>query len=85
MPKVTLEFNLPEEKSEYETTIQAGAMHSIIWDLDNHILRSAIKYESIDDPKLLELLNKDKEHTIEVLQAVRDILTKLVNEYDVKL
>jgi len=85
MPKAILEFNLPEEREEYETTCKAGAMHSILWELDMTYLRSAIKYESSSDNKLAELLKNNPENTLAVLEAVREQLYLLLNEYDVKL
>lgn len=43
MAKVTLTFNLPEEKSEYRITSKAEDMYSIIYDLANR-LREWTKY-----------------------------------------
>ena len=85
MPKAILEFNLPEEREEYETTCKAGAMHCILWELDMTYLRSALKYESSSDPKLAELLKTHPEITVSVLEAVREQLYELFNEYEVKL
>ena len=31
MPKVTIEFSLPDEREEYEITHRAAAAHSAIW------------------------------------------------------
>jgi len=43
-----LEFNLPEQKEEYQVCIEGGACHSAIWDMLNH-LRSKLKYEELDE------------------------------------
>ena len=50
--KAILEFNLPEEQSEYQTANQAGALHSILWDLDNELrnnLKHGHKFKTADD------------------------------------
>ena len=41
--KATLEFNLPDEALEFETTVNAAKMYTILWDLDQW-LRSNTKY-----------------------------------------
>lgn len=43
MPKVTIEFQLPEEQHEYEVASQSDKMQSFIWDFSQH-LRSWYKY-----------------------------------------
>jgi hypothetical protein len=43
MPKVTIEFHLPEEQREYEVCTQANNMQSFIWDFCQQ-LRSWQKY-----------------------------------------
>ena len=48
MPKAILEFNLPEEQTEFETAVAAGKLVSIIANLDEK-LRSKIKYEETSD------------------------------------
>lgn len=51
MPKATLTFNLPEERHEYELTLKAGKMASIIDEFTN-ICRAKTKYATgkEDDP-----------------------------------
>jgi len=43
--KVTLHFNLPEEKSEYDLVNKSSDMYCILWNFDQW-LRSEIKYGS---------------------------------------
>jgi hypothetical protein len=44
MPKVTKEFKLPEEQTEFEISNNASGYLSVIWDLDQ-MLRNKIKHE----------------------------------------
>jgi hypothetical protein len=52
MPKVTIEFNLPEESEEYKITTNAMEYYCALCDLDND-LRNALKhghaYKTIDE------------------------------------
>jgi len=41
--KTIIEFNLPEDREEYELAINAGKIQTLIDDLDNY-LRGQIKY-----------------------------------------
>lgn len=43
MPKVILEFTLPEEKSEADIALNAGKYSLCIWDIEEH-LRKELKY-----------------------------------------
>jgi hypothetical protein len=43
MPKVTITFNLPEEKSEYETCLNAGNYSALVYEFTN-LLREKVKY-----------------------------------------
>jgi len=43
MPKVTFEFNLPEEQREYEVASQANKMQTFLWDFSQQ-LRAWRKY-----------------------------------------
>lgn len=47
MPKVTLEFNLPDEKAEYEIAIKAGSYYSVLWDMQEYFMR---KYKHKEVP-----------------------------------
>lgn len=57
MPKVILEYNLPEESEEYELAMNGSKYHSILWELQNYA-RTLRKY---DERKVLpkeEIVNK---------------------------
>lgn len=57
MPTVTLKFNLPEEREEYETTMKASDYASVLWDLDQTHLRGATKYDTIPTTVLQEIIS----------------------------
>lgn len=58
--KVALYFKLPEEQEEYETTMKAGAMSSVLFKVRNELFRPARKH-GYTDPKLQELLESFEE------------------------
>jgi hypothetical protein len=74
MPKAILEFNLPEEQSEFETTTNAEKYYSILWELDQY-LRNSIKYASDEIPQA----------NIDTFQMVRDELWQLLDEKNLNL
>ncbi len=51
MPKAILEFNLPEEKTEWEPTCNAMKYCFIISEIVNR-LRNAIKHQNLDETEL---------------------------------
>jgi hypothetical protein len=59
--KVTIEFNLPDEKIEYELFNDASKMHSVLWEMDQW-LRSQVKYPS-------EKISDDEYKTYEKARA----------------
>lgn len=97
--KATLEFNLPEEREEYELTLQASKMSLLIWHFENDFLRANLKYGIGHD--LLHEIKKEvatvneyssgedraevpTELDIElVLEAVRNIWYRMKDENDV--
>ena len=44
MSKGKLEFNLPEERSEFDMARNAGAYYSALWNIMNNVLRNRIKH-----------------------------------------
>lgn len=46
--KATLEFNLPEDKIEWDNAVRADAMYASLWDLSQE-LRTLWKYEELND------------------------------------
>ena len=81
--KATLEFNLPEETEEYETTMSASKMSSFIHEMVNGGLRSVTKYDNfeilqdIDKEKLTE---KEHELVQNVIQSVRSYIARTLDE-----
>ena len=74
MPKITVEYNLPEEQDEFDTANNAGKYYSVLWDLDQY-LRNFVKYPSDrEDPILTDTMAK-----------VRDELWKLMKEHNLDL
>jgi hypothetical protein len=45
-----LKFNLPEERPEFELTVDAAKWYSVCWDMDQY-LRSQTKYAPDDMPE----------------------------------
>jgi len=72
--KAILEFNLPDDKEEYEIISKAFDLHHVLWELDQD-LRAKIKYAS-DDVSAVR---------IDAYQEIRDKLHELLNENKVVL
>ena len=72
MPKVTIEFQLPEEQHEYEVASQSDKMQSLLWDYTQQ-LRAWHKYghtfEDADD----------------ALCKIREELYRLLNEHQINI
>ena len=68
MPKVKIEFNLPEEREEHMRTVHADDLCSFIWDFQQY-LRQIWKYENLDGKTSQELIN-------EIWEAWHDKLTE---------
>ena len=90
--KATLEFNLPEEQSEFERATKGGEAFLALWDIDME-LRNMVKhglYErhldgSSEDPKVIF----KNEHTIAAATAmaarIREMLLKCLEEYNINI
>lgn len=57
MPKVILEYNLPEEQENYETAMNGGHNYSLLWDISMYA-RSLRKYEEREMLPREEVLEK---------------------------
>ena len=71
--KATLEFNLPEEESNFRQAIDGHKWKYVVWQLDEH-LRRELKYN--------EALPKE---AYVALQDTRDTLHRLVNQDNLEL
>ena len=72
MPKVTFEFNLPEEQTEYEVTNQASKMQSFLWDFSQQ-LRSWRKYYH------------DFKDADDALDKIREEFYRLINDHRINI
>jgi hypothetical protein len=68
MPRVTLNFNLPEEEQEHRDALDGTNWKLVAWDVDQ-ILRNAIKYgcDQCEDNKYsaFEYIRKELNDSIE--------------------
>ena len=70
--KAILEFNLPEDREEFEQATKASDIHAALWDFKNK-LRGHIKYE--EHPK----------EVYEMLYSIREELNQSLMDYNVNL
>lgn len=68
--KATLEFNLPEDQSEYDMVINASKFYKIIWDMKQE-LRSKVKYAELS------------EEQYKAYDSMRDFFNNLIYQEDV--
>jgi len=71
--KATLEFNLPEDKPEFNNAIKGGDWKHVCWEMDQY-LRKEIKYN--DD---------NSDYKIKVLEKVREELNGFMIENNLDL
>lgn len=57
--KATLEFNLPEEQEEFETTVKASDYKLALWDIAQEVFRPARKhgYADVKIQKLIDTID----------------------------
>ena len=67
-----LKFNLPEERREFELTVDASKWYSVCWDMDQY-LRAQTKYAPDDMP----------EDVYTTLKQTRDKLHQFLSENSV--
>jgi hypothetical protein len=72
MPKAILQFSLPEEQTEFDTVIQAGAAKSMLWDFAQQ-LRSWQKYDN------------DFIDAGDALDKIRTEFYKLISDYNISI
>jgi hypothetical protein len=73
MAKVTLEFDLIEEREDMDAAINGWKWKMMVWDLDQH-LRSELKYN-----------NKLTGEAYEAVEKIRERLHELKNESGLSL
>jgi len=69
MSKAILEFDLNEERDEFQLMLNANKWYSVVWDIDQH-LRSKTKYASDDDSvEVVEALYQVREELMGIMNA----------------
>ena len=63
--KATLEFNLPEDKYEWENAVNADRMMRALWDINDE-LRKLWKYAELNDQQF-EIVEQIREKFNEIL------------------
>ena len=71
--KATLEFNLPEDKVDFDLALQGSDWKHVCWEMDQ-LLRKRIKYD--------ESLSEEQ---LRVYEGVREEFWKFMNENNVDL
>lgn len=72
MPKATLQFNLPEEQSEFNDAINASKVKGMLWDFSQQ-LREWYKYHH-------NFQNAD-----DALDKIREEFYRLLNEHNIDM
>jgi hypothetical protein len=70
--KAILEFDLNEERAEFELVVNANKWYCIAWDIDQE-LRRRTKYASDDDD----------EKVVEALYKFRETVGEIISKYGV--
>lgn len=70
--KATLEFNLPDDKNEYEVVIQAPKMQSFLWDFSQQ-LRNWYKYHN------------DFKDGQDAVTKIREEFYRLINDHEINI
>lgn len=65
--KAILEFNLPDDKEEYEMTVSAMKYFTVIWEMKQE-LRKKIKYSELSEAEY-EAYEKIQEFFVELLNT----------------
>ena len=73
--KATLEFNLPEDRDDFELATKGSKWYGVVWDMD-HWLRQQYKYMPDSE------YSKDK---YDAYVETRDKLREIMNENGVNL
>lgn len=72
MPKITIEYNLPDDQHDYDIAIQANRTQSFLWDFSQQ-LRSWDKY------------HHDFKDANDALDKIREEFYRLLNQYNVNI
>jgi hypothetical protein len=70
--KATLEYNLPEDKHDFDLAIQGATMYSALWDISQE-LRTLWKYEELSEEEW------------KMVERIRDKFYEILDENQIKL
>ena len=71
--KATLEYNLPEDKHEWDNAVKADAMYAALWDFSQE-LRTMWKYQEYQT-----------EDEYALVDSIRDKFYEILNEHNINL
>ena len=71
--KATLEFNLPEDKHEWDNAVRSDAMYAALWDISQE-LRTMWKYKEYKT-----------EEEFAIVDSIRDKFYEILNEHSINL
>ena len=72
--KVILEFNLPDDQSDFESAVNGYKWQLAVWDM-NQYLRSVTKYAP----------DETSAEVVEALDKARDKLFNILNDYNLEI
>jgi hypothetical protein len=74
--KATLEFNLPEEKYEFDMAINAGSYHSVLFELQYNFKKKQENY--------LDFKEETTEKEYALLEKIMGDIAELMETHDIK-
>lgn len=85
--KAILEFNLPEEQSEFDLATKAGNMHAALWDIAQEVFRPARKH-GYSDSVIQELVNRSDiqdDAGTELVSQLEKLFYEILEKYNIDL
>jgi hypothetical protein len=80
--KGILEFNLPEEREEFETAVKAGKYSAAIDEIGNEVFRPARKH-GYGTKEIQDLIDKNPEDATELISLLEDKFYEILRSYEV--
>lgn len=72
MPRITVEFDLPEEQYEYDVSAQAPRLQSCLWEFSQQLRSWQKYYHDFNDAN-------------DALDKIREEFYKIIKEHDVNI
>lgn len=79
--KATLEFDLPEEKEQFETALNAAKIQNAIYQISQEIFRPARKHGYAD----VRMAGKLTPEITEVISTLETMFYEILNENDISV